>query len=148
MKIEKYPLKSENDLTLFEFISEGPNGLIRKIIQFQKTNELNLYNLAFGDKDTQTGELDDLSISNNGDSEKVLATVVAALYAFFDKHPTAFVYATGSTIARTRLYRLGITRFYKEMVKDFYLYGQVGDNFYEFEIGENYIGFLTERKFD
>ena len=148
MKIEKYPLKSENDLTLFEFISEEPNGLIRKIIQFQKTNELNLYNLAFGDKDTQTGELDDLSISNNGDSEKVLATVVAALYAFFDKHPTAFVYATGSTIARTRLYRLGITRFYKEMVKDFYLYGQVGDNFYEFEIGENYIGFLTERKFD
>lgn len=148
MNIEKYPLKSENDLTFFEFISEGPNGLIRKIIQFQKTNELNLYNLAFGDKDTQTGEMDDLSISNNGDSEKVLATVVAALYAFFDKHPDAFVYATGSTIARTRLYRLGITRFYKEMVKDFYLYGQVGDNFYEFEIGENYIGFLTERKFD
>jgi hypothetical protein len=148
MNIEKYPLKAESDLTFFEFISEGPNGLIRKVIQFQKTNELNLYNLAFGDKHPETGEIDDLSISNNGDSDKVLATVVAALYAFFNKHPTAFVYATGSTRARTRLYRIGITRFYQEIIQDFYLYGQVGDDFYEFEIGENYIGFLVERKFD
>jgi hypothetical protein len=148
MNIEKYPLKAESDLTFFEFISEGPNGLIRKVIQFQKTNELNLYNLAFGDKHPETGEIDDLSISNNEDSDKVLATVVAALYAFFNKHPTAFVYATGSTRARTRLYRIGITRFYQEIIQDFYLYGQVGDDFYEFEIGENYIGFLVERKFD
>jgi hypothetical protein len=120
MNIEKYPLKAESNLTFFEFISERPNGLIRKVIQFQKTNEMNLYNLAFGDKHPETGEIDDLSVSNNGDSEKVLATVVAALYAFFDKHPTAFVYATGSTSARTRLYRIGITRFYQEMVQDFY----------------------------
>ena len=87
MKLEKYPLKAESNLTVFEFISEGPNGLIRKLIQFQKTNQPNLYNLAFGDKHPETGEIDDIAISNNGDSEKVLATVVAALYAFFDKHP-------------------------------------------------------------
>lgn len=87
-------------------------------------------------------------MSNNGDSEKVLATIVAALYAFFDKYPGAFVYATGSTKARTRLYRIGITRFYKEMIQDFVLYGQVGDEFHEFEIGKDYTGFLTQRKFD
>ena len=148
MKLEKYPLKAESNLTVFEFISEGPNGLIRKLIQFQKTNQPNLYNLAFGDKHPETGEIDDIAISNNGDSEKVLATVVAALYAFFDKHPNASVYATGSTSARTRLYRMGINRFYKEIVQDFVLYGQRGDNFYEFEIGIDYAGFLTERKFD
>ena len=91
MKLEKYSLKSEKDLTVFEFISEGPKGAIRKLIQFQKTNEPNLYNLAFGDKNSETGEIDDLAISNNGDSEKVLATVVSALYAFFDKYPNAFV---------------------------------------------------------
>ena len=148
MKIEKYALKAESNLTVFEFVSEGPRGFIRKLIQFQETNEPNLYNLAFGDKNPETGEVDDLVVSDNGDSEKVLATVIAALYAFFDKHPGAFVYATGSTRARTRLYRMGITRFYAEMNQDFYLYGQMGDAFYDFEIGKDYSGFLTQRKFD
>ena len=63
--------------------------------------------------------LDDLAISNNGDTEKVLGTVVAALYAFFDRHPGAIVYATGSTPGRTRLYRMGITKFYEEIKNDF-----------------------------
>ena len=77
----------------------------------------------------QTGELDDLAVSNNSDTEKVLATVVSALYAFFDKHPEAFVYATGSTLARTRLYRLGISKYFEELAADFQLYGQIGDDF-------------------
>ncbi|WP_419802097.1 DUF6934 family protein [Mucilaginibacter sp.] len=148
MKVEKYALKSESSLNIFEFISEGPKGIIRKLVQFQATNEPGLYNLAFGDKNAETNEIDDLAISNNNDSEKVLATVVASLYAFFDKYPDAFVYATGSTTARTRLYRMGITRFYNEMIKDFYLYGQVEDEFYSFEIGTDYIGFLAQRKFN
>lgn len=148
MNIEKYPLKAESSLTVFEFISEGPKGFIRKIIQFQETNKANLYNLAFGDKNNETGEVDDLVVSNNADSEKVLATVVAALYAFFDKYPNAFVYATGSTSTRTRLYRMGITRFYEEMMQDFDLYGQVGDEFYEFKPGKDYTGFLAQRKFE
>ncbi len=148
MKIEKYALKAESNLTIFEFISEGPKGLIRKIIRFQETNRLNVYNLAFGDKNSETGGIDDLAVSNNADNEKVLATVVAALYAFFDKHPDVFVYVTGSTSARTRLYSMGITKFYEEMVQDFDLYGQVGDEFYDFEIDKDYAGFLAQRKFD
>ena len=148
MQVDKYALKAESNLNVFEFISEGPKGTIRKLIQFQETNEPGLFNLAFGDKNYETGEIDDLAISYNSDSEKVLATVVAALYAFFDKYPDAFVYATGSTRARTRLYRMGITRFYEEMAEDFYLFGQIGDDFYEFEVGKEYKGFLAQRKFD
>lgn len=147
MKIDKYALKAEDSLTVFEFISEGTNGAIRKLIHFQETNEPGLYNLAFGDKYPDTGEMDDLAISNNGDSEKVLATVVSALYAFFEKHPDAFVYVTGSTASRTRLYRIGITKFYDVIVSDFHLYGQIGDEFHDFEIGKDYNGFLVERRF-
>jgi hypothetical protein len=147
MKVEKYQLRSESNFTTFEFISEGPKGLIRKKIQFQRTSTPNLYNLAFGDTNQETGEIDDLVVSNNADSEKVWATVVAAAYAFFDKHPETYVYATGSSDARTRLYRIGITKFYEQMIKDFYLYGQVGDEFYEFEAGKEYKGFLALRKF-
>ena len=33
------------------------------------------------------------------------------------------------------------------MTVDFQLFGQIGDNFYEFEIGKDYTGFLAQRKF-
>ena len=148
MKVEKYHLKSDNTLTYFEFISVGSKGAIRKMIEFQTTSTPNLYNLAFGDKNPTTGELDDLAISNNGDTEKVLGTVVAAVYAFFDRNSEAIIYATGSTPGRTRLYRMGITKFYDEIQNDFYLYGQIGDKLYAFETGKEYEGFVAQRKFE
>ena len=88
-----------------------------------------------------------MSVSDNGDTEKVLATVVAALYSFCERYPDAYVYASGSTKARTRLYRMGVTRFYEEMRADFSLYGQVGNDFPELELGVEYDGFLAQRKF-
>ena len=94
-----------------------------------------------------TGDIDDQVISNNGDSEKVLATVVGAVYSFFDHHLNTFVYAKGSTKARTRLYRMGITKYIEEMKEDFYLYAQIEDIFSPFEIGIEYDGFLAQRKF-
>ena len=87
MKLPKYPLASSDKMMTFEFVSEGKNGLIHKIVKYQPTNLKGLYNLAFGDKDLKTGEIDDKVISNNGDSEKVLATVVSTVYAFTDKYP-------------------------------------------------------------
>ena len=147
MRVEKYHLKSDNTLTYFEFIRVGSKGAICKMIEFQVTSTSGLYNLAFGDKEPETGELDDLAITNNGDTQKVLGTVVAALYAFFDKNPEALVYATGSTPARTRLYRMGITKFYNEIQNDFYLYGQIGEKLYVFKVGKEYDGFLAQQKF-
>ncbi len=146
MNLERYPLEAQSNLTVFEFFSQGPNGSIPKLIQFQQINQSPIYNLAFGNKDEKTGEIDDLAVSNNSDTQKVLATVVAALYAFFNSYPEAYVYATGSTTARTRLYRMGITRFYEEVIQDFELYGQVGDEFHQFEVGREYIGFMVLRK--
>lgn len=84
MKLPKYHLKAETGFTRFEFISEGDKGAIRKLIEFQATTDPEVFNLAFGDKDLMTDEMDDLSVTNNGDTEKVLATVVASLYVFFD----------------------------------------------------------------
>ena len=148
MKVEKYHLKADNTFTHFEFISVGSKGAIRKMIEFQTTSFPNLFNLALGDKNAETGEIDDLAISNNGDTQKVLGTVVAALYTFFDKNPEAIVYATGTTQARTRLYRIGITKFYYEIQNDFYLHGRIGDKLYIFEKGIEYEGFIAQRKFE
>src|SRR5438552_1350560 len=119
MDIEKYTLKAEDSFMVYEFLSEGPKGKIPELVKFSKTNAKNLFNLAFGDKDLKTGRINDLIISNNGDSEKVLATVIATVYAFTEKHPDAWIYATGSTLARARLYRMGITKYIVEIRKDF-----------------------------
>jgi len=128
MKLPKYPLASSDKMMTFEFVSEGQNGLIHKLVKYQPTNLKGLYNLAFGDKDLETGEIDDRIISNNGDSEKVLATVVATVYAFTDKYPEVWIYATGSTKARTRLYRIGITRFLEEITEDFEVLGEINND--------------------
>ncbi len=146
MNNEKYHLRAGTEFTRFEFISEGTRGIVRKIIEFQKMNTKNVYNLAFGDYNSETNEIDDLVVTNNGDTEKVLATVASAVYVFLEIYPNAYVYATGSTKARNRLYRIGITKYLIEMKKDFYLYGQIKEDFYEFERGKNYDGFLVIRK--
>lgn len=65
MKLEKYELKSGQELEVFEFVSVGPKGKITKIVQYFSTNYKDLYNLGFGDKDATTGGIDDTVISNN-----------------------------------------------------------------------------------
>lgn len=146
MKLPKYQLKSGRELLSYEFTSEGPKGRIEKRIQFTLLNQKEVYNLAFGDKDAITGEIDDLAVSNNGDSEKVLSTVVSAVYAFFDKHPEASIFASGSTPARTRLYRIGIVKYLDDIEDDFEIYGQLEDHWELFEKGKEYLAFLAQRK--
>lgn len=146
MNLPKYQLKAENSLILFEFTSEGNKGSIPKIIKFSETHLKDFYNLGFGDKDTETGDVDDLAISNNGDSEKVLATVVSAVYAFTDRYRDAWIYATGSTASRTRLYRIGISKHYDEAAKHFEIYGLLNDEWVEFEKGIEFDAFLIKRK--
>lgn len=146
MKLPKYQLTSGEELLSYEFISDGPKGLIRKRIQFTLINRDDVYNLAFGDKDTATNEMDDMAISNNGDGEKVLATVISAVYAFYDKHPGAWVFAAGTTSARTRLYRMGITKYYSEIKNDFEVYGQTEGEWELFEKDKVYSAFLCCQK--
>ncbi len=47
---------------------------------------------------------------------------------------------------QSRLQRMGITTSYEELKKDFYFYGQINDDFLDFEIGIDYGGFLIQRK--
>ena len=109
----------------FEFISEGEKGRIKKMIQYQPTYLKNVYNLAFGDVEHSTGKLDDTITSNNGDRNKVLSTVVATIYAFSERYPDFWIYASGSTKSRTRLYRIGIKKYLAEFTNYFELLGEL-----------------------
>src|SRR5206468_5388623 len=90
-------------------------------------------------------ELNDSVISNNGDSEMVLATVVESVLRFTDENPDAWIYATGSTPSRTRLYRMGISKYLMEIETEFEVYGQRNDRWEEFERNVDYEAFLAKR---
>ena len=59
MKLPRYELKAESSLMVFEFTSEGGKGQIPKLIKLSETTLKGFYNLAFGDKDIDTGDIDD-----------------------------------------------------------------------------------------
>jgi len=106
MDFESYPITRVPENYFYEFFSQGPKGLIKKVVQYHRIEEWDemIFNLAFGDWNEQTRRIDDKIKSNNSDREKVLATVAATVIQFTDDHPEAIIYIEGSTPARTRLY--------------------------------------------
>ncbi len=146
MKIDKYPVKIGETSMVFEFISEGLRGSIPKLVIYSETHLHNFYNLGFGDKDVTTGQIDDGVVTNNGDSEKVLATVASTLYIFMDKFPDAMVFATGSTKVRTQLYRIGISNNLAEIEEDYEVYGLVGESWHPFHKQTEFDRFLVVKK--
>jgi hypothetical protein len=147
MKHSRYQYRSEDLLHFFEFVSEGPKGFIKKMVVYSKTDTENVYNLGFGDYDENTNGINDLSVTNNGDSLKVLATVGSTVYAFTRKYPKAWIFATGSSAVRTRLYRMGTTNNLAEISEDFVILGYNSfENWEKFIIGEDYEAFLITKK--
>ena len=147
MNNPKYLYKTEGLFQIYEFVSEGPKGNIKKMVEYTETATKNVYNLGFGDYDETTNAINDLSVANNGDSLKVLTTVASTIYAFIEKHPNAYILATGSTAVRTRLYRMGITNNLTEITEDFVVYGFSSEGVWEkFEVGEDYEAFLITKK--
>jgi hypothetical protein len=127
MRLEKYETEIDNTSTIYEFVSESVEYSIKKRVIYQQIDNSIIYNLAFGDVNELTDELDDTIVSNNGDTEKVLATVAATVYYFFDKYPKAILFAKGNSVARNRLYKIGISNNLEELKKDFIVMG-LGEN--------------------
>ena len=148
MNIDKYALKASENYVSFEFISEGKNGRIQKKIIFTFIEVLNVWNLGFGDVDNITGEINDLAKSDNGDSEKILATVAQSAVIFTNYHPNSLIFAEGSTPIRTRLYRIGISQNFEEISETFLVWGLLENEWHLFEKNTDYQAFLVKKKFD
>jgi len=147
MNEEGHPFTKEPEIFYYEFFSEGPNGKIRKVVQFQQISVAdNIYNLGFGDFNEEIDEVDDLSVSNNQDTQKVLATVAKTVLNFMQNHPTAIVMAKGSTPSRTRLYQMGISQFWEEIATAFDVKGFKDNNWYPYERGKNFEAFFIVKK--
>ena len=67
--------------------------------------------------------MEDNTRSNNGDRDKILATVARTLLIFMECHPKAIIFAKGQTPAKTRLYQMGINQNWKEIGRLFFVAG-------------------------
>ena len=72
--------------------------------------------------------------------------MAATVYTFTEKYPNSWIYAIGSSKARTRLYRMGISNNLAEIQQDYEIHGLRDGSWYCFERNVDYDAFLTRRK--
>lgn len=145
MNLPKYTYRTNGNFLDYEFDSVGPKGTIRKAVRYTAI-DVEIYNLGFGDLDEASGDISDTVVTDNKDSKKVLATVASTLYDFFDAYPGVQVFVKGSTPAKTRLYRIGVSNNLREISMDFELYGLKENKWETFRLHETYDAFLVKQK--
>ena len=146
MQAEKYIVAASSQHTGYRFVSIGERGNFTKVVEYTQTNNPEEYNLAFGDYDPSTGLISDTVRSNNGDRDKVLATVAETAIDFLQHYPDATVFAKGSTDARTRTYQMGINRFLDEITRRHDVFGLKNGKWEVFEPTQSYEAFRMRRK--
>ena len=146
MKGNFYDFESSPDALRFEFDSISPQKQISKVVEYTPLPQnLNVYNLGFGDK-KEDDTIDDLVVSNNKDMEFVLATVIQTMFKFFEARPDKTLIFLGSTESRTRLYQMVIVKNIEEAEKVFQLRGITNGEIQNFVTGINYDAFLINLK--
>ncbi len=150
MNYDKYEnLEISVDGMEYGFVSIGRKGTFSKLIQFTPMSITGMYNMALLDIQDD-GSYSDKSISDNGDRNKILATVYSVVHNFFFQSPECLIFFTGSTDSRTRLYRMAITLNLEILQNDFDIIGVLRDLdsyvYVPFEKNVNYYGFLIKRK--
>ena len=147
-------IERSDDLSEFRFISEGPNGMIHKVILFDLLEDdnmpvrSNLYNIALLDV-LPDGSLSDNSLSNNNDMAKILATTVQILIGYTSVFPERTVFIQGSDDAgqRISLYHRAIKNNLFIFEKDFHIEGVIDNERTEkFQPDRKYLAFLVKRK--
>lgn len=140
-----YPFKKYKRELLFEFESISKTKIIRKIIAYELVDEQEkIYNLSLVDK-AEDGSISDMVVSNNNDMEKVLSTVIQTLPIFFKEFEGSKIFFQGSTPARTRLYKIIISKYLSVFEQDYLIYGFLNREANLFEKEKNYEAFLISK---
>lgn len=148
MYLERYNYVIAESFQEYKFYSRGPKGKIEKFVSFALQNlEGKTYlSLTFGDSTEKNSEIDLLSVSNNGDREKILTTIFTIIVDFLNRFPDMAVYAVGSTPSRTRLYQLSITKYWDIITPRLNVYGLRNKSWELFEKNTTYTAFVFTKK--
>jgi hypothetical protein len=146
MNIKGYTYYAASDFKDYLFYSDGPNGRIKKLVVYKKINDEPLvYNLAFGDEEPETGVLLDRVKSNNDDRDTILATVARTIGDFSDHYDRTMIHIVGSTMIRTRLYQMSISKIYDEICAVYTVQGYLDGAWEFFQKNVNYEAFIVQK---
>ena len=148
MFLERYEYKKSETFGQFFFHSDGPKGRIRKVVMYRylgKIDGFHQFSVGFGDYNLTSGKISDLTVTDNKDLEKVLATVAATAIEFTRSIRKCKLSITGSTLARTRLYQMKIAAYYDNISELFDIEGETEKGWEKFERGKSYLGFRFKR---
>lgn len=145
MDLPYYSLRSTRSRLWYTFYSEGPRGRILKVIRFVMVQTSPaVFNVTLGDVNSETGEVDTLVVSDNGDRDKILRTTAASIILFCRRYPQVYVLVSGNSPVRNRLYRMIISNRIDEVLQYCEIYGVIGLHVYPFRKNQNYNGFLVK----
>lgn len=145
LNLERYEFQTNPNFFDYEFESIGAKGTIKKVARFSLIQR-GLYNFGFGDLDEKTGEISDTIVSNNGDGDKILATVAQIIYYFTGIYQDAWIFIKGTNAARTKWYQMGISKHWEQIDPIFEILGYREGKWESFRKGVNYEAFLGRRK--
>ena len=139
--------------TRYEFISIGPQGQVKKRIEFTPLRKRGYYNVAFGDV-MKDGKVNDTVYSNNQDIVKIMSTVMDTMKDFLKENPTAKLLFTGSTDDRTEFYKRVLSRHYRSLSAEYTITALAEDGkgspeeieFDPDEEDKTYLAFLVKNK--
>lgn len=140
-----YPVEIEDENS-FSFLSIGKSGIILKMVEIVEIQD-GIYNLGFGDYNFATESVDDKANSNNGDIEKVLATIFGIMIDFLERNPTKTIFFAGSTPVRTQVYQRIINIYFDEFSTVLAIQGNVNGQYEPFQKNRQYESFLVKKLF-
>lgn len=145
MHLPKYSALANESHDIYEFLSSGPKGTIKKVVKYTEI-QAGVFNLAFGDWDEVAQEIKDNTRTNNLDRDLVLATVALTVIDFMQYHTESMLFAEGETPAKTRLYQMGINSNWHVIRTLFVIEGFSNGEWEAFEQGKNYRAFTLRAK--
>jgi len=127
MNSEFYFFSIDKDRIEYFFDSIGPKGIINKRVRFLQTNFKGFFFLSFGDYNSETDEIDEYSVTNNDDTNKLIYTVVKIAIDFLQKNPLFFVQSSWRDELRLRLFNSWLNRNLCLMDSYLIIYGLIGE---------------------
>lgn len=88
----------------YTFLSKGTRGIIRKVVELERFEEINVFNVLLVDE-IDGGRMDDTDITGNNDTMKAINTVVRIIEKFFIDFPGNVVFISGNTSVKKLMYQ-------------------------------------------
>jgi len=146
MNLSKYEISLLRE-DAYWFVSSGKQRDIYKGVLFQPLPELNRFNLALGDINLQTGQMEFDELSGNGDARKVFATISEIVKVYTEAYPEREIFVSGNTDDKKRSYSFMTGWYLEEILMDFKVWGLLfGQEFEPFQKDKTYDGILVRRK--